>query len=208
MDARALWGAGLATALTASAAFAACGSPQPHPALAPSAAASAAPSMLGSGVVAQAPSASASAAPPATALAAAVAAARACHSPTTQIVNPPDGGVVFNNAMHRKDAGNIDRLQGVVDAVSANANSFRCCFDVWAAAHPATQGTLLLALELGADGAVKEARVDTQRSTVAEEVTVACVLEVAKATAYPPSPAGHDTLVEYPFVVAGAGAGP
>jgi hypothetical protein len=203
VDVRALCGAGLGSALAATALFAACRTAEPLPP--PFASASAVPPPVASAT--PPPDAAVDATSPAEELAAKVAAARGCQSPTSRIVNsPPAGGVVFNNAMHRKDAGNLDRLQGVVDAVGAHANSFRCCFDVWAAQNPGVVGKLLLEIELAADGALSAARVNAERSTVAEAVTVACVLEVARSAAYPASPAGRATLVEVPFVVAGAEA--
>lgn len=135
------------------------------------------------------------------ALAAAVATAKSCSAPTSTIINPPGGGVVFVNAWHRKDAGNIDRLQGIVGVLTGQSAIFRCCFDAWTAERPGRQGTLLLRMELEADGAVKSASIDANRTDIDQAVTRACVIEVAKGLTYPESPAKHATLVEYPFVV-------
>jgi hypothetical protein len=130
-----------------------------------------------------------------------VSAARACTEPTSAITNIPDGGVVFVNAWRRQDAGNIDRLQAVVDVLTGNAEAFRCCFDVWTAEHADQGGKLMLEMTLNPDGSVEKAEVDTTRSTIDGTVTKACVLAVAKSLDYPESPSKRTTLVEYPFAV-------
>ncbi len=134
-------------------------------------------------------------------LAEAVAAARNCDAPSSRIINQTDGGLVFINAWRRQDAGNIDRLQGVVSAIQGQSDTFRCCFDSWTSAHPNKQGKMMLNLELGAEGAVKSASIDDTRSDIDNAVARACVVAVAKDASYPASPSNSATLVEYPFVV-------
>ncbi len=128
-----------------------------------------------------------------------VSKARACTAPNTAILNHPDGGVVFNNAMTSADAGFIDRTQATLDAIAAQASSFVCCFDVWTKLNPSKEGAIMLRVTLAPDGDVREAKVDPQRSSVAEPLTVACVEQVAASIDYPASPTGKQTVVEYPF---------
>lgn len=195
---RAIIGAALGLGLVATLGFAACGGPRsapPIPTPPP-------PRPLAQhDAAAPEPAPTDAAADPAEALAAAIAAAKSCTAPTSKITNQPDGGVVFVNAWHRRDAGNIDRLQGIVGALAGHSDVFRCCFDVWAAEHPGHEGKLLLVMELEADGSVKSATVDSGRTDIDQAVTQACVVDVAKGLSYPESPSNDATLVEYPFVV-------
>lgn len=125
-----------------------------------------------------------------------------CPSPRSALLNLPDGGVVFNNAMTSADAGFIDRTQGIIDALVGQSQAIRCCFDEWAEQHPGDEGQVVLLLELDAAGVVISADVDPRRSTIAERATLDCLIEVARRASYPESPTGSPTLVEYPFVVA------
>ncbi|MBI4957015.1 MAG: AgmX/PglI C-terminal domain-containing protein [Myxococcales bacterium] len=126
---------------------------------------------------------------------------RACAAPRTLVLNTPDGGVVFNNAMTSADAGHIDRAAGVVAALVASEPAFRCCFDAWTTRHPGTEATLMLVVPLAADGSATGARVDPARSSFDDPLVAACVTETARALRFPPSPTHSTTTVEYPFVV-------
>lgn len=201
VERRTIIGCVLSVALGGSLTFVACRGPRTSPTSGMGSAVASAPTPPAPRHTAAPGSSSAATPAPADTVAAAVAAAKACDAPQSSIVNRPDGGVVFVNAWHRKDAGNIDRLEGVVRTIVEQNKTFRCCFDVWALASAGAKGTLLLQLELEPDGAVKEASVAEDRSDVANEITRACVIEVAKRLSYPPSPSGVATLVEFPFVV-------
>lgn len=135
-------------------------------------------------------------------LAAAVASARRCDEPLAAITNQPDGGVIFNNAMTSADAGKIDRGREVLDALSRQAISFRCCVNDWMHHHPDKQGQVMLQLELAPDGSVEHASVDDSRTTIEDDIAIACVVAVARDGSYPPSPRGVPTLVSYPIRVA------
>ncbi|MCC6524859.1 MAG: AgmX/PglI C-terminal domain-containing protein [Polyangiaceae bacterium] len=130
-----------------------------------------------------------------------LAALRACPAPRTLVLNTPDGGVVFNNAMTSADAGHIDRAAGVVAALVASEREFRCCFDAWTTRHPGTVATLMLVVPLAPDGAVTGVRVDPARSTFDDALVAACVTETARSLRYPASPTQSTTTVEYPFDV-------
>ncbi|MBW2526033.1 MAG: AgmX/PglI C-terminal domain-containing protein [Deltaproteobacteria bacterium] len=128
-----------------------------------------------------------------------------CDEPLARIVNVPDGGVVFNNAMTSADAGFIDRTQGIIDALVGESSRLQCCFGPWAQAHPGAEGKLMLLLDLDPAGRVRRADTVADRSTITHPLAVRCVLDVARRVSYPKSPTDSPTLVEYPFVVA-AGA--
>jgi len=131
--------------------------------------------------------------------AAAARAASQCDDPLGAILNLPDGGVVFNNAMTSADAGSLDRGQGIIDALVGQARRFRCCFDPWLRAHPDQTVQLLLRVALDPSGKVTEVGHDSSRSNITDELAVACVSWVAEDTSYPPSPGGRATIVELPL---------
>lgn len=199
MGSREIIGGVLCLGLCATVGFAACRGPQPGPPPPTTATPTGQPQPIAS--VTPPPSATVAPAPVDT-VAVGVSAARACTAPTSRIANRPDGGLVFVNAWRRQDAGNIDRLQGVVEAISASDTAFRCCFDVWQREHPAEEGKLMLEMELTPEGKVDRAEIDAERSSVDDVVTRRCVVEVARSLTYPPSPSDRTTLVEYPFVIA------
>jgi hypothetical protein len=209
----ALLGIGIAAAAMAAALVGACssGGRMPHSGMASGAARVAAGSAPTSPVAATSP-------PPASpasggdaggALDASTASAAAelgatpsdCREPRVRLLLP-DGGVVFNNAMTSADAGLADRTQGVLDALGAQADRFRCCFNPWASDTPGGRAELLLVVDLEPDGRVREATVDADRSTISRADTIRCVLDVARQTSFPASPAGRPTLAEVPLLVA------
>ena len=126
-----------------------------------------------------------------------------CPDPKAQLLLP-DGGIVFNNAMTSADAGYLDRTQGVIDVLSAQAARFRCCFDPWSRETPNGRGQVLLVLELEPDGRLRQAHVEAERSTISRPDAWRCVLDVAQRTPFPASPAGKPTLVEFPLQVVGS----
>ncbi len=207
MKHRAIVGSALALGLVATVGFVACrGGAHPHGAhgnmeVAPHATAIAPSALPAASAAVATPGSAAPGEAPGEQLAAQVAAAKACAQPETRITNPPDGGVVFVNAWHRRDAGNIDRLQGVVDTLAEKSDVFRCCFDAWGREHPGSDGSLLLKIELAPDGTVETASVADDRSTIDHIVTRACVVDVAGSLSYPASPSNNATMVEFPFAV-------
>lgn len=126
-----------------------------------------------------------------------------CAAPRVSIVNVPDGGVVFNNAMTSADAGFIDRTQGVIDVLVGLSREVRCCLGPWAEQHHAGRGTLMLLLELDPGGSATKVDVDAERSTITEALAIRCVLDAVRRGRYPQSPTGSPTRVEYPIEVAG-----
>ena len=78
-----------------------------------------------------------------------------CKNLMSEITNdPPQGGVVMNNAQTAKDAGASDRVELITELIRSKRDGFRCCFDVWAKDHPGTSGAVKMVLKLKADGAV------------------------------------------------------
>ena len=126
--------------------------------------------------------------------------ARDCRDLAADITNdPPDKGVVMNNALTAADAGSSDRLRPVIDVIKSKRDAFRCCFDLWAKGHPGESGRVTLRFDLAPDGKLEKAGVAQDESTVHAADLDACMLEVAKSLAYPRSPSGKRTAVIYPF---------
>lgn len=121
-------------------------------------------------------------------------------APQSTITNePPDGGVVMNNAQTAADAGASDRFQPMVDAVKANRDDFRKCFDQWSAKNPGRDGKVVYVWSLKPDGSLMSSQIDVAKSTVAGSDIEACFAAVAKKMAYPKSPSGKETKFTYPF---------
>lgn len=201
MRARWLAAAGIGATFVAAVAVVACASgPSSDPI--PGRPASAAPPPA---TTAAPPTAPAEPAPDAdTRLADAIDAARRCEAPRSTIRNHPEGGRIFNNAMTGEEAGSLDRLEAIVEALAGRADAFRCCFDHWMAAQEASEVHVLLQVALDPNGAVESVTVDPARSSGGDEILTGCLAAVATETTFPPSPRGTPTLVEYPFDVAAA----
>ncbi|WP_437280724.1 AgmX/PglI C-terminal domain-containing protein [Sorangium sp. So ce375] len=123
-----------------------------------------------------------------------------CKVIASEITNePPDGGVVMNNAMTGADAGSSDRLQPLVDAIKARRDGFRCCFDLYARKHPGAQGRITWQLKLKPDGTFEEASIVRDKSDVTAPQIESCMEELAKSVTWARSPSGKETVLTYPF---------
>ncbi|AUX21097.1 hypothetical protein SOCEGT47_015750 [Sorangium cellulosum] len=123
-----------------------------------------------------------------------------CKELATEITNePPDGGVVMNNAMTSADAGSSDRLQPLVDTIKAKRDAFRCCFDLYARKHPGAQGKITWQLKLKPDGAVEEAIIVRDKSDVTAPQVESCMADLAASISWARSPSGKETVLTYPF---------
>ena len=125
---------------------------------------------------------------------------RDCRDLASEITNePPDKGVVMNNALTAADAGASDRLRPVIEVVMSKRDAFRCCFDLWAKAHPGESGRVTIRFELAPDGKLEKAEVKQDETSVHAAELDACMIDLAKSLAYPRSPSGKRTEVSYPF---------
>jgi len=123
-----------------------------------------------------------------------------CKELTSDITNdPPANGVALNNAMTAKDAGASDRLESLTGLIKSRRDGFRCCFDLYARAHPGAQGAVKMVIELKSDGAVKEVSFTDAPSRVSAPEVESCMADLAKSLTYPRSPAGKETKFTYPF---------
>ncbi|HTN84597.1 MAG TPA: AgmX/PglI C-terminal domain-containing protein [Sorangium sp.] len=123
-----------------------------------------------------------------------------CKAIASEITNePPDGGVVMNNATTSADAGSSDRLQPLVDAIKARRDGFRCCFDLYARKHPGAQGRVTWQLKLKPDGTFEEATIVRDKSDVTAPQVESCMEELARSVTWARSPSGKETVLTYPF---------
>jgi hypothetical protein len=121
-----------------------------------------------------------------------------CKVILSEITNdPPEGGVVLNNAMTAKDAGAGDRFEPLTDLIKSKRDGFRCCFDVWAKDHPGANGAARLDIKLKPDGSVISVGFSETPGRVPE--VESCIGELAKGLTYPKSPSGKETTFHYPF---------
>jgi hypothetical protein len=121
---------------------------------------------------------------------------------SAELVNePPDGGVVMNNAQPSKDAGSSDRLEGIKDAVVKSRDRFRSCFDAWAKTNAAgKEVNVLLVIKLDPKGGFMSAAFDPGKTDLSDKTAESCMVDVAKSLSYPESPSGKETTYRHPFV--------
>jgi hypothetical protein len=123
-----------------------------------------------------------------------------CKELMSDITNdPPSDAVVMNNAMTVKDAGVSNRAQPLTDAVKARRDGFRCCFDVYAKAHPGAAGSVLMHLVIKPDGTVREVSFRDTKDRVSAPEVESCMSDLAKSIPFVKSPSAQDTLFTYPF---------
>ena len=123
-----------------------------------------------------------------------------CTQMLTEIVNdPPNEGVVMNNAQTAADAGRSDRFTPMNELIQSKRDAFRCCFDIWAKTHPGQKGKVAFTFELSPDGTLKSASAKKEESDPMAAEVEPCMLEVAKSITFPKSPSGRDTRFTYPF---------
>ena len=127
-----------------------------------------------------------------------------CSTPHVRIVGDWDGGVVFNNAMTSADAGSLDRAQGILDALAQQSVRLQCCFEPWGQANAGQQAEALVVFDLDPAGVAQSARFEADRTTGPLDFALPCVSDVVRHTAFPASPAGRQTTVEYPLRLVGS----
>jgi hypothetical protein len=123
-----------------------------------------------------------------------------CKDMLAEITNdPPESGVVMNNAQTAGDAGASDRFQPMSELVKSKRDAFRCCFDLWAKNNPGQKGKIGFTFELAPDGRLKDSKIKRDASDITAPEIESCMQGVAQGLTYPKSPSGKDTLFTYPF---------
>jgi len=125
----------------------------------------------------------------------------ASGEPASQITNdPPDGGVVMNNATTSGDAGASDRLDAVHAIVKHNRDKYRACFDIWGKKNPtAGEQKVMLTFDLDPAGKVTSVAFNPSQTDITDKGVETCMANATKAINFPPSPSEKETTVQYPF---------
>jgi hypothetical protein len=113
--------------------------------------------------------------------------------------DPPDGGVVMNNAQTSKDAGASDRLKPIMDLVTQNRDKFRVCFDEWGRQNPGRDVKITLSIKLKPSGELVSAVFKPDESDLADKKMESCMASVASSIKYPESPKGMETTYNHRF---------
>lgn len=121
--------------------------------------------------------------------------------PQSKITNePPDGGVVMNNATPSQDAGSSDRLKPIMDVIAVNRDKYRACFDIWGKKNPnAPETKITLAIHLDPAGAVLDTSFKKGATDLDDAAVEKCMVDVTKGLKFPPSPSGKETTYNHPF---------
>jgi hypothetical protein len=120
--------------------------------------------------------------------------------PAGDITNdPPDGGVVMNNATTSKDAGGSDRLRPIIDLITENREKFRACFDEWGRQNPGREVKITLTLKLKPSGELISTAFKADESDLKDEKMESCMAKAAGTLKFPESPKGMETTYNHRF---------
>ncbi len=98
-------------------------------------------------------------------------------------------------------AGNAEtRTTAVIaEVVNKNRAKVRACYDNVQKKLPDLSGDLIIKFTLDAEGKVKSAEQDLEKSTIKNAEVAKCAVDELKTWTFPPSSRGMDTTVNYPF---------
>jgi TonB family protein len=98
-------------------------------------------------------------------------------------------------------AGNAEtRTTAVIaEVVNKNRAKVRACYDAVQKKLPDLSGDLIIKFTLDAEGKVKSAEQDLEKSTIKNAEVAKCAVDELKTWTFPPSSRGMDTTVNYPF---------
>jgi hypothetical protein len=83
--------------------------------------------------------------------------------------------------------------------VKAHRKDARTCYEAGLKQIPGLKGDVVIHFTLKPSGAVKEAELNTERSTIREPSVVNCVIDVIRGIEFPKSSKGMESTVNYPF---------
>ena len=83
--------------------------------------------------------------------------------------------------------------------VQENRKPVRDCFDKAKKDLPELHGDMVIHFVLDAEGKVKKAELNQERSTMKSPPVVECAINTLKGIKFPPSSRGMDTTVNYPY---------
>lgn len=115
------------------------------------------------------------------------------------LAEPPDGGVVMNNATTAGDAGGSDRFQPLMDLVTQHRPRFACCFDLWGRNNPGKAAKIALFIDIDPTGTFKNAGFKKDETEIDDPRVEQCMSDVAGKLTFAPSPGGHNTKYVHRF---------
>jgi hypothetical protein len=83
--------------------------------------------------------------------------------------------------------------------VQANRKPFRACYEKVQKDLPDLKGDLVISFVLDAEGNIKKAEHNLERSTIKNAEVATCAIAELKKLDFPPSSRGMETSVNYPF---------
>jgi len=90
-------------------------------------------------------------------------------------------------------------MEVIAKIVKDHRQPVRDCYDKARKELPSLQGDMVIHFDLTADGKVKNAELNQQRSTLKASAVVDCAIKVIQAIDFPPSSRGMETSVNYPY---------
>lgn len=90
-------------------------------------------------------------------------------------------------------------MEVIADVVKANRQAMRDCYEKTLKELPGLRGTLTVHFVIDPKGVVTRAEPNAERTTLKAGAVAACVVEAVKKLSFPPSSAGMETTVNYPF---------
>ena len=94
-------------------------------------------------------------------------------------------------------AGKSDRSAGIMDTMKQKRGAFRCCYELWAKDHPGRDAKVLLRVTLDPGGKVTAVEIKRDASDALSPEADGCILDLAKAIPFPPSPSDKLTTFSY-----------
>jgi hypothetical protein len=87
----------------------------------------------------------------------------------------------------------------IANIIKTHRQEARTCYETALKKIPGLKGDLVIHFMLTPAGKVKTAEVNTERSTLQNEMTAKCVMDVIKSIHFPESSKGMESNVNYPF---------
>jgi TonB family protein len=87
----------------------------------------------------------------------------------------------------------------IASVVVQNRQKIRACYELERAKDPNVAGSLTLHFTLDPKGAVSQANVVSERSSLKQATLHQCALDALRTISFPPSSRGFESQVNYPF---------
>lgn len=105
-----------------------------------------------------------------------------------------------SSAAADEDSGPETRTMDVIAGViKAHRQEARACYEKALKKNPGLKGDLVIHFVLSPEGKVKSSEVNMERSTITNEMTAKCVMDVIRSLPFPESSKGMESKVNYPF---------